>query len=382
MPGWPTAFCRILLALALAAPGVAAGRWELRFFHDVLDENFTIRDLAFPSANRGVAVGYLVDQDGDTKPMSVVTNDGGATWSYVPINDEGTSLYFLDDSIGWMVTEGGLWRTLEAGRSWEKVSGKDDMLRVGFVDENRGWAVGVKKSIWESQDGGKNWEPLPEAAEPPTSEEYTNYVWIDIVRPHRVTITGFSERPRRSRLPDWMAPEEASRRREWPTSTIVLQSVDAGESWHSSVTSMFGRLTKMRMRSDGTGLSLVRFQNSFEWPSEVYRVNTGTQETDRTYRHENHLITDIMLTDDGGAWLVGVEQPGSLPSSPVPGRLIALRSKNLTDWEETQVDYRARARSAVLATAGGKSWIATDTGMILELEPDESETQPATGGKR
>ena len=45
-----------------------------------------------------------------------------------------------------------------------------------------------------------------------------------------------------------------------------------------------------------------------------------------------------------------------------------LTSTNLTDWTEMDVDYKAEARSLVLAGPDADNqWAATDTGMILHL---------------
>ncbi len=363
---------RIALALLLASAASAQDRWELRFFHDVLDENFTIMDLAFPSPQRGIAVGYLSQDNGRVKPMAVATSDGGRTWDPVDIDDEGMSLFFVDDTVGWMVSDGALWKTVEAGRSWRKISGKDDFIRVAFLDENHGWAVGRRKQVWSTTDGGETWTPLAAAAEPATTPEYTNYIWIDLVPPGRITIVGYSEPPRHHRfwfLPDWMDPEATADEREIPTSTLLLQSVDAGGTWESTVVSMFGRMIRFRLRPDGRGLSLVRFEHRFEWPSEVYRVDSAAGKTERTFRREDRAITDVALTPDGGAWLAGYEPVGTLPDSPIPGKLVALHSNDLEHWEETEIDYRAQARRAVLATVDSDVWIATDTGMILKWVP-------------
>ncbi|HWB95125.1 MAG TPA: hypothetical protein VG672_00430, partial [Bryobacteraceae bacterium] len=73
----------ILAGILLAGPLSAAGRWQMQYFYDEDKSSLTINDLAFPSAQRGVAVGYL-DQEGKIRPTAVVTSDGGATWSLVP----------------------------------------------------------------------------------------------------------------------------------------------------------------------------------------------------------------------------------------------------------------------------------------------------------
>jgi hypothetical protein len=71
----------------------------------------------------------------------------------------------------------------------------------------------------------------------------------------------------------------------------------------------------------------------------------------------------------GPAYLAAVEPSGSLLHSPVPGRLKMIKSDDLQLWQEMEVDYRATATRAILATAGPDDlWVATDTGMILKLE--------------
>ncbi len=356
-----------VLAATAAAP--AAPQWKLQYFYDVIDWQFVIADLAFPSARRGVAAGYRTNGS-KAKPFAVVTSDGGRTWSEVRLKERPLSLFFLNETIGWMVTERGLWQTYEAGRNWRKIfRHKRKMLRVWFADEKRGWAVGREKSIWETTDGGRHWKPLPVADAPKTTKEYTQYTWITFANPYHGAITGFSQPPRRrrTRLPAWMDPERASREREWPTLTIVVQTADGGRTWRHSTLSMFGYISRLRLRPDGTGLLLVRFRRAFRWPSEVYRIDIADNKTDRVFRRRNRSITDLILTPNGRAYLAGYEPVGTLPDNPVPGRVVMLWSDDYRNWHEMDVDYRANARRVVLASAEGEVWAATDTGMILKL---------------
>jgi hypothetical protein len=55
---------------------------------------------------------------------------------------------------------------------------------------------------------------------------------------------------------------------------------------------------------------------------------------------------------------------------PIPGKVRMLSSTNLSDWTEMPVDYKAVARSLVLAGPDAEHlWAATDTGMILQMVP-------------
>src|SRR5262249_21245594 len=86
-----------------------AGRWRLQYFYDKERATFAISDLKFPSSRHGVAIGAIVEGR-SVKPMSAITSDGGANWSLVPIEEPGQSLFFLNDSLGWMLTTKSLWR--------------------------------------------------------------------------------------------------------------------------------------------------------------------------------------------------------------------------------------------------------------------------------
>lgn len=364
----PVRLLALILTLAAGIPLAAQQRWKLQYFYDAKDEQFVINDLAFPSPTRGIAAGVRLDGD-RVRPKCVVTSDGGRTWSDVKIKAPALSLFFLDESVGWMVTKKGIWKTIESGRSWRKISKQKQINRVYFKDEQHGWAVGNEKSIWETSDGGRTWQPLPVAAEVKTTKEYTHFTWIDFSTSQAGTILGYSEPPRRrsSRLPEWMEPEKASVRRQWPTLSLVIQTRDGGRTWKASTTSMFGRIHRLRLRPDGTGLTLVRFQYAFEWPSEVYRIDLKNNTTKRSFRRKNRSITDVALAGDY-AYLAGFVPSGTLAQMPIPGRLVVLRSRDLKNWQEMEVDYRANAHRAILAAAGDSHvWLATDTGMILKL---------------
>ncbi len=361
---WP-----LVLLFAAVAPLIAKPHWELRYFYDVDNSELTILDFAFPSPARGVAVGYLTNKRRSIKPCIVLTSDGGKNWSVLRTKERGLSIFFLNERTGWMVTNKGIWQTFETGRDWRKISKLRGILRVFFVNEQRGWATGVEKSIYETVDGGKNWTRVPVADAPDTTKKYTVYSWIDFADRDHGTIVGFSNPPdkRRSRFPDWMDPEHAAR--EHPKLIIIIQTTDGGKTWKSSVTSVFGRLTRLRVGPDGRGLALLRFQHNFRWPSEVYSLDLQSEvQTKRVFRKSNRCITDIMRMNNGVSYLAGFIPPGKLFNSPVPGRLVVLRSRDLRDWKEMDVDYRAYAHNAIFAAPGQRDlWLATDTGMILKL---------------
>jgi hypothetical protein len=356
-----------MLAIS-AGQAVCAEKWRVEYFYDKNHSSLVINDLAFPSPSRGVAVGYL-DEKGDPRPVSVVTDDGGAHWTIKPLKEIPISLFFLDDSLGWMVTPKGIWRTEEGGRSWRELPKSPKLqVRVHFLDEKHGFAVGTHKSVYQTVDGGKTWEPIAAAEEPHTNPEHTVYNNITFANANSGFINGYSNPPRRDdQKPEWLDPEDEATRREWPHMSIMLNTHDGGKTWKPSTSSMFGHITRAMFLPDGRGLGLIEFTNTFKWPSEVHRLDGATGKSEIVYNAKDRDITDVLL-QPAGAYLVGVEVVGRLQHPPYPRKLKVLKSTDLTNWEEMDVDYHADGVRAMLrAASDGTLWIATDTGMILKL---------------
>ncbi len=365
-------FVPLLFAL-VAVSASAAERWQLQYFHDEDDSTLTITDLQFASPQRGIAIGFYSSESGKPKPAGLVTSDGGQTWSPVRLPGLPASLFLLNDRLMWLVTDGRVWVSTEFGRDWKSVARLRDVGRVHFLDENRGFAVGGRKSAYQTGDGGKNWTKLAAADEPNTTRDYTVYQAIAFASPKMGMIAGWSKPPRndkrRVRLPDWLEPQQ--RPRELPSMTVMLETHDGGATWKSSQTSMFGRITRVRLRPDGLGLGLIEFLDAFEWPCEVVMIDWRSGKSTTVFREKSRTVTDMAMPPGSPAYLAAIEATGTLARSPVPGKLKILRSENLVNWTEMPVDYRAVARSAVFAApAPGHLWVGTSSGMILKLVSD------------
>jgi hypothetical protein len=397
MPRWLLAGA-LLQALLLHAQSKDGARWTLQYFYDQDGKDLHITDLAFPSAKRGIAVGAVIDREG-RKPQftSLVTSDGGEHWALTPLKEFPRSIFFLDESNGWLVTGESLWFTQEAGRSWSRISDqiKPDkklagaphgglILRVWFLDPQHGYAVGLQKSVFETHDGGHTWKPLAEAAVPTSNPAYSVYSHIAFAGglrgviaggyvPPRIAGISREQRDEEGDLPDWMHPESALHRRQQPRLTIELDTRDGGATWKSGTAPLLGSVVSARLAGEN-GLLVFAYADSFELPSEVYRLDLKTGESESVFKKKDRLVTDAAIFADGvgragaHAFLAAVEPPGRLRSAPIPGKVRMLSSTNLKDWVEMPVDYRAVAQSLVLAGPDADHmWAATDTGMILRL---------------
>jgi photosystem II stability/assembly factor-like uncharacterized protein len=365
-----SAFALIVAAAAAASlAGQTAPKWRVQYFYDEEKSTFNIVDLNFPSTTRGVAVGSIVEGSRQ-KHVAVVTSDSGAHWTTVNLDEPPVSLFFLRENLGWMVTTKGLWQTTETGRNWRKLPKvPGQIIRVAFVDEKNGYAAGIKKKVYQTHDGGQSWTAVAAAAEPPGNADYSAYTWIAFPTAKDGIVTGWNLPPRRDqRLPDWLDPEAAARRRDTPHLSYSLETHDGGATWVAKSASLFGQVTRLRYAPQGFGLGLIEHSASFRYPAEVYRVDRGTGKIQTVFRDKRFAITDLWLDREGTAYLAGTQVVGQV-RNVAPGKVQVLRTKDFLTWEEMAVDYKAVANRVVMAVADEKNmWLATDNGMILKYQ--------------
>ena len=348
-------------------------RWRVLYSYDELNSSLVINDFTFLSPQHGVAAGFILEKDGKIKPTVLVSNDGGQHWTLNSVREAPVSLFFRDDSHGWMVAEDAIWHTEDGGRTWHKLARLPDIERVYFSSLDHGWAAGGQKKVYETNDGGKTWAEVAAAATPDSTPERTTYNWIDFAGRDTGIIAGWNQPPEATRriIPEWISPQRsAATRREVPRLSIFLETRDGGKTWNPTTGSIFGHVTCVRLSLNGYGLGIIQFKDAFDWPSEVFRIDWTTGETARVFREQNRLITDVALPPSGAAYLAGIEKTDRLNDSPIPGKVKILRSADLDNWQEMNVDYRATAHRVMLSAVDDKNvWAATDTGMILKLSP-------------
>jgi hypothetical protein len=362
------AVCFAAVAACAAGPSQSEERWRRLYFYERLDSSLVINDFKFVNAQHGVAAGFLLDKNGKIKPTILTSDDGGSHWNFEPLKEVPISLFFLDDRQGWIVADQSIWHTQDGGRVWARISPLNDAVRVHFVNSQHGWAVGEQKKVYETTDGGKDWTEVPAAAQPESTPERTVYNWIDFAGSSAGIITGWNQPPAKGGVPEWMSPQAQRSRRETPRVSIFLQTKDGGKTWDASTGSLFGHVTCVRLSLSGYGLGVIEFSDTFDWPSEVFRIDWQTGKSDRAFREKNQLITDVALPPASPAYIAGIEKQDRLTDSPVPGKLKVWRSDDLANWQPMEVDYRATAHKAMIsAVDAGNIWVATDTGTILKL---------------
>ncbi len=358
-----------LVGLAAAGCPLGAQRFQVQYLYDEVKSSLSIVDLQFPSAMRGIAAG-LITTDTRRKPVELMTADGGAHWQTAELPDDPVSLFFLNESIGWLVGAKNLYRTQEGGRGWVKLPKMPQLAeRVYFADANKGWAACDNKSVLATTDGGAHWQPVALDTEPPGTPQTTAYRWIAFASANAGLVLGANVPPRRSRFPDWMMPDSVVSQRETPHLGITLQTVDGGKTWKTSTVSMFGQFTRVRFSpvEMGFGLALIEHLPSFQYPSEVALLEWRTGANRVLYRDKDVFVTDVWVSAAGTSYLAGLALSSRL-YTVVPQKVKVLKSDDLKTWTPIDVDYRAIANRVFLAGAGRDGlWLATNNGAILKL---------------
>src|ERR1700733_690103 len=93
------------LWLILPSSLSAEPRWKIQFLYDHADSNFAIEDLECPTTRHCIAAGLIDDKKGHQQGAVVVTSDGGLHWSQYEVKERPVSIFFLNESQGWMVTD-------------------------------------------------------------------------------------------------------------------------------------------------------------------------------------------------------------------------------------------------------------------------------------
>lgn len=361
---------RLRLALFIAIsflPSFACAdeRWKIQYFYDKADSSLNIRDLQCPSPTHCVAAGSIEDKKAHAKGTVVWTGDGGKNWSLEEVNEQPISLFFLNDTMGWMVAEHGLWSTVDGGRTWKKLENKKGILEAYFLNTQHGYELGYPKAVYETIDGGRKWTRLA-AADQAALPQDTVYECISFFGLHGVIVGNAASQYDEAEV--WLNPAQARFHRERIATIVMLETSDGGANWVTHKASLRGKLTQFVMTGKDAALALFEYHNYYALPSRVYKMTfPGGMES--VFAESDRAATDIALLPGGEALLAAVEPPGASNQVPIPGKLKILKSSNLKVWEEMDVDYRAVAQRAMLAAPDAQHvWVATDTGMILTLD--------------
>src|SRR5204863_507577 len=81
-----------------------------------------------------------------------------------------------------------------------------------------------------------------------------------------------------------------------------LDTRDGGTTWNPSTAPVIGAIAGLRL-AGRQGLAVFAYADSFEWPSEVYRLDLATGSSVSVFKQKDRRVTDAVLFRDGHAFL-------------------------------------------------------------------------------
>jgi photosystem II stability/assembly factor-like uncharacterized protein len=208
------------------------------------------------------------------------TVDAGKHWhTLTHAGRQLSSLFFLDDRIGWAAGEQWVLRTEDGGSSWTRVNGTDqgnDDFRaraVHFIDPHRGWLVGHHGALRRTQDGGRSWERL----EAPLTDAST-VLWA-------VQFTG----PRSG----WVVGDGGT----------ILHSRDGGDTWAMQEPGIRADFRDVHFIDDHRGW-VVGYKPSTGISSVLHTDDGGSSWT-RQATIDGEALQALFFQPSGRGWAVG-----------------------------------------------------------------------------
>lgn len=135
--------------------------WEIVF---TSPELVIYEDVFVINSNEIIVVGRKLF---DKESRILKSLDGGDTWDFIEISSNGflRSVFFVDDSIGYLVSsKGEIFKSINGGLEWELILDlTDDLRSVYFVNPLVGIVVGGDPGqpiILQTMDGGIVWLPV------------------------------------------------------------------------------------------------------------------------------------------------------------------------------------------------------------------------------
>ncbi len=230
-----------------------------------LSAGFEAWSVIFTDANHGWIAG----------PGAVLrTTNGGISWDSTAIaNEQFTSVYFVNNSTGWVASlQGYIYGTTDGGVSWNQLYANwmHSYQAIFFLDSLRGWAGGSKwqfgLSLVSTTDGGLTWTDHPSL-------------------PYGI---GVSSIQFTDSLHGWMAAEGYE----------IYSTNDGGETWNAS-SQAFDRLLSVHVTEDGMNIWAAGGQGVM-----IASTDGGNNWASRT-SHLAHFLQDVEFVNEQVGWAVG-----------------------------------------------------------------------------
>lgn len=292
------------------------------------------------------------------------------------------SIYFVNENRGWITgSSGTLLATEDGGNSWmpSRKFTEDTIRDVYFSNEQEGWILTEKSvysvgqlspsSIWETTDGGKNWEPMK--FEDEGKERLVRFFFskegTGRVVGEAGTLFEMSSGTKiwkKQRVPVRYLLLDGSFLDNTKGSIVggggsALFTDDGGLSWKPAVFT----------RKDNTKLNSIFFINqNIGWIAgaggKIYSTNNGGKRWREQHSKITQDLSDIFFINTAEGWAVGDQ--GAILHTTTAGNI----------WENTSLSDVKHKLERVFSN-GKKVWAVGFGGTIMVYDKEETENKKA-----
>jgi photosystem II stability/assembly factor-like uncharacterized protein len=348
---------RDLLSLALATPALAQGQLRWRPVLTIDDPGYQIRlhSACCVTGRILLAAATLVNPDDRSRrSILLVSEDGGLTWVRRKAPGAPRALFSLGESHVWFLGEDRLWFSSDAGWTFRSLAVPKRTQLVHFRTSLLGFALG-RESLHVSADGGANWAPLPEAANPkwPRALYWNRAVFQD---DRHGILAAIATLPlaRGATGPDGAVLSARQLRDLGTHGLALLETADAGQTWQPRLLS-----------APGAPVDLLYAQGAL---TGAFLANPDSRRPGVVARFSrNDTSWQTLLEVDGLSPFSLTLFEGELHAAAIKNEkaeVLALDAAG--QWRRRPVHYSALGNSVrFFSGPRAEPWLLLPTGMIL-----------------
>lgn len=285
-------------------------------------------------------------------------------------NHPASSLFFLNEVKGWLIVNGVLYGTDDAGTNWKIINRQalHNCTSITFASNATGWALcdfwntpQRSNTILSTRDGGKSWQKILEVSSPIYSVDFINES-VGFVSSRWLPLQRTNDGGKTWTLVDGIEGLHylffIDGKNGWGYGAAIWHTEDSGQTW-----------TQMTGYEETTDLWEAEFPNpSSGWivgKEQVWRLNnnshTWSQVKGLSFKVAFLSVSFVnsiegWITADDGSVFYTMDAGDSwqvVSKVPAPIRAVRFVNKN-TGWGVTTNE------DLIYSTDGGRSWVKKD----------------------
>jgi len=226
----------------------------------------------------GSSNGWLV---GDSKYI-FATHDTGKSWvKYnTKISEDLNQIQFVTELIGWIVSDGGLYKSHDGGITWYSQLGFETISKCYYVNETTGWVIVSSPfySLLLTKDGGENWSiqiSFP-SFEPPIWNKIQDIFFIN--ESH-----------------GWFLYQEGT---DTNYTNNIYYTENSGTNWNSSLLTKDCLINRIFFIDTLNGWAIGT-------AGEIFYTNNSGHNWIRQYSFTGERLDDVYFLDNLNGWICG-----------------------------------------------------------------------------